>query len=166
MLAKNRFSDHFNSGCLRVVIYGESDYCRGHDLQSSSRDGWTLCKHNRLSVHQKVCKAFHMPLLQNACFHGMQLPPMQQHDQFYKYSFIVNSVTAPVQGQVVASMEMPRDQNTNWWRAYVMGETPEPSAPQKLPRRSPQTSQRAGPQFPVTPVRLQQKYCPLRPLQM
>mgnify|MGYP002804678003 CR=1 FL=1 len=37
-----------------------------------------------LIVHQKVCKAFHVPRLQNAQLHGLQLPPMHQRDQLYE----------------------------------------------------------------------------------
>ena len=108
-----------------------------------------------LITHQRVCKAFHMPLFQNAYFHGVQLPPVYQHDQYYEYRFIVNSVTAPVPGRVVASMDTLRDPNTDWWNAFVMGVTPEPcepSMPGKLQRKVPQKSQRVGPRFPATPV--------------
>ena len=90
------------------------DYTMQLHLENVLNENLDLAKLLRpLIFHQKVCKAFHMPLLQNTRFHGIQLPPMQTSDRFYEYRFILYSVTAPVPGRVVASMATHPDQDAD-----------------------------------------------------
>lgn len=114
-----------------------------------------------LISHQKTCKAYRMPILQNTLFHGIQLPPIQQRDQNYEYRFIVSSVTSPLPRRMAMTMEVPLEENAEWWRALVMRLVPDQTLMRRSLRRSPNTERQSpaapaecAPEVPYLPSRI------------
>ena len=81
-----------------------------------------------LKAHQKFCKVYHMPCIQNACFNGPRLSLIPTRDREYEHRFVITAGLAPLAQQrqhiqdVTAAAVSPSEASesyVDWWNAYL-----------------------------------------------